>query len=120
MTGKFWLKLYFEILEDAKMGRMPAHLWKFTIQLFLPAGTTGDNGALRPVEDMKWAVRLPQERVIEYLRRQAEVGIVREPEPGRWMVVNFARRQAAVPAVERWKRGKKARFPLRAGGALPP
>ena len=38
MGAKFWIKLYHEILDDPKMGRMPDRLWRRTIELFLLAG----------------------------------------------------------------------------------
>jgi len=42
MTGNYWIKLYIEILHDAKMGAMSDRLWRRTIEMFLLAGEKMD------------------------------------------------------------------------------
>ena len=101
MTTKYWIKLYMEILDDPKMGRLPDHLWRCAVELFLLAGRHGNDGALPPVDEMAWTLRLSDEQLLEDLRGLAEVGVVMEAEPGRWVVTNFSKRQAAVPVEER-------------------
>jgi len=58
MATKFWIKLYVEILDDAKMGRLSNHLWRRAVEFFLLAGREGNDGALPPVEEMAWTLRL--------------------------------------------------------------
>lgn len=104
MTTKFWVKLYIEILDDPKMGRLANHLWRRAVELFLLAGREGNDGALPPVEEMAWILRLSEDKVLEDLHGLAEVGVVHEAEPGVWFVTHFAQRQAAVPVEERVRR----------------
>ena len=101
MSTRFWIKLYIEILDDPKMGRLLNHLWRRAVELFLLAGRQGNDGALPPVEEMAWTLRLMEDKVLEDLHGLAEVGVVHEAEPGKWMVTHFAKWQAAVPVDER-------------------
>jgi hypothetical protein len=104
MTTRIWVKLYLEILDDPMMGRLPNHLWRRAVECFLLAGRQGNDGALPPVEEMAWTLRLPEEKVLEDLRGLAEVGVVHEVGTGQWMVTHFAKRQAAIPVEERVRR----------------
>ena len=104
MTTRIWVKLYLEILDDPMMGRLPNHLWRRAVECFLLAGRQGNDGALPPVEEMAWTLRLPEEKVLEDLRGLAEVGVVHEVGTGQWMVAHFAKRQAAIPVEERMRR----------------
>jgi len=101
MTKKIWIKLFIEILDDPKMGRLQNHLWRRAVELFLLAGREGNDGALPPVEEMAWTLRLVEDKVLEDLHGLAEVGVVHEAEPGKWMVTHFAKWQAAIPVDER-------------------
>jgi hypothetical protein len=101
-----WVKLYIEILDDPKMGRLAHHHWRRVIELILLAGRTGNDGALPPVEEMAWTLRLSPDRMLEDLHSLAEVGVVHEAQPGTWIVTNFARRQSPVPLEERVRMSK--------------
>ena len=101
MSTRFWIKLYIEILDDPKMGRLLNHLWRRAVELFLLAGRQGNDGALPPVEEMAWILRLSEDKLLEDLQRLVEVGVVHIAEPGKWMVTHFAKWQAAVPVDER-------------------
>lgn len=98
---KRWIKLYVEILDDPKMGRMPDWLFRRAIELFLLAGRNGNDGVLPPVEDMAWILRLDETKLREALHGLAEVGVVHEAEPDVWMVTHFAERQDADTPAER-------------------
>jgi len=95
MTARFWVKLYIEILDDPKMGRLANHLWRRAVELFLLAGREGNDGALPPVEEMAWTLRLSADKVLEDLHGLAEVGVVHEAEPGVWFVTHFKERQTS-------------------------
>ncbi len=103
MTTRFWVKLYVEILDDPKMGRLANHLWRRAVELFLLAGREGNDGALPPVEEMAWTLRLSEDKVLEDLHGLAEVGVVHEAESGVWFVTNFKERQTSE-SYERVKR----------------
>jgi DnaD/phage-associated family protein len=100
--GRFtWIKLYTEILGDPKMGRLPDYLWRRAVELFLLAGQTGTTGQLPPVEEMAWVLRLEPSKLGQNLQSLAEIGVVHEAEPGKWVVTHFAKRQAAMSDTER-------------------
>src|SRR5512137_1857578 len=103
MTKKFWIKLYMEILDDPKMGRLPDHLWRLAVELFLLAGKTGNDGQLPPVVEMAWALRADEGEMLEDLRSLSEVGIVHVTDEGTWFVTHFQERQVSE-SYERVKR----------------
>jgi hypothetical protein len=105
MAARFWIKLYIELLDDAKMARLPNHLWRRAVELFLLAGRVGDDGALPPVEEMAWSLRLDKDKLLEDLLGLAEVGVVQpctvpipnagagKAGPNAWFVTGFKQRQ---------------------------
>ena len=95
MATRFWVKLYIEILDDPKMGRLSNHLWRRAVEFILLAGKQDGDGALPPVEEMAWTLRLSADKVLEDLHGLAEVGVVHEAEPGAWFVTNFKERQTS-------------------------
>lgn len=112
--GRFtWIKLYTEILDDPKMGRMPDYLWRRAVELFLLAGKTGTTGQLPPVEEIAWVLRLEPSRLAQNLHGLAEVGVVHEAEPGKWVVTHFAKRQAAMSDAERKQKQRAGENPSR-------
>ncbi len=107
-----WIKLYIEVLSDAKIARLPDYLWRRAVELFLLAGKEGNDGALPPVSVMGWELRLDETKLTEHLMALSAVGVVHEAEPGKWVVTNFAKRQASMTEAERQRR-------YRAGKAKP-
>lgn len=100
---RLWIKLYIEILDDAKMGRLPDWLWRRAVELFLIAGENGDDGILPPEDDLVWRLRLDRSGLLNALRALQELGIVKEAEPEHWIVCNFKERQYSE-SYERVKR----------------
>jgi hypothetical protein len=100
MAAKYWIKLYHEILEDSKMGRLPDDLWRRAIELFLMAGELDDQGKLPCTGDIAWRLRLTEEALEADLTRLEAVGIMTKT-PDCWLVTNFAKRQAATETVDR-------------------
>lgn len=107
MGATYWVKLYHEVLNDPKMGRLTDRLWRRVIECFLLAGEQGEGGYLPSVEDMAWTLRCDAGRLEAELAQIAEkTGIVEKrttdvPGQVRWFVVNFEARQAAVAPAER-------------------
>jgi len=93
MTRKIWIKLYIEVLDDPKMGRLPDHLWRRAVELFLLAGKCGDDGRLPPVEEIAWSLHTDEASVLEDLRALEALGIVHAVDPQAWVVTNFRERQ---------------------------
>jgi len=109
MRAQYWIKLYHEILDDGKMGRLPDRLWRRAIALVLMAGEEHENGDLPSLEDMTWRLRLSKDELLEDLHKLAEVNIVTQLEDGTWFVTNFAERQRARTNAERQKRYRERR-----------
>lgn len=97
---RIWIKLFIEILDDPKMGRLPDWLWRRAIELFLLAGENGSDGLLQPVMDMAWRLRTSEDDLIKTLRTLSQIGVVHEAPEG-WTVTHFKERQAALTATER-------------------
>ena len=103
MASKYWIKLYHEILDDPKMGRLPDRLWRRVIEMFLLAGETDQEGQLPTIEDMAWRLRIPEDELRADLERIEQAGIV-SIEGDRYIVTRFAERQAPVSDAERMRR----------------
>ena len=46
MASKYWIKLYYEILDDPKLGKLTDWLFRRAIELFLLAGENDNDGLL--------------------------------------------------------------------------
>ena len=106
MASRYWIKLYHEILDDPKMGRLPHRTWRRAIEMFLLAGDCEDDGRLPDVGDIAWRLRADPDELAEDFQRLAEVEIIAQDEAG-WYVVHFSERQAPVPTAERVRQYRK-------------
>jgi hypothetical protein len=109
MGALYWIKLYHEILNDPKMGRLGDRLWRRVIECFLLAGQQAEGGYLPAVEDMAWTLRCAADELEAELAEIAQRTGILAKRDGRWFVVNFAARQAAVPSTERVRAHRWAR-----------
>ncbi len=100
MTAYTWIKLYIEILDDPKVGLMPDWEFRRFIQFLLVARERNQGGLLGPVSELAWRLRSSEDDMLKSLRAMSEIGIVAETPDG-WLVVNFAKRQAALTDAER-------------------
>ena len=110
MAANYWLKLYYEMLDDPKVARLPDSSYRRFIECLLLAGETDSGGLLPAIEDMSWRLRLSETALSQDMSRLAMAGIVelREHDQGeRWFVTKFADRQAAVSGAERVKRHRE-------------
>lgn len=93
-----WIKLYTEMLDDAKIGRMTEVMRYRFIELMLLAGECDRDGWLisgstpMTIDDIAWRLRKEQTVVEETLNQLREIGIA-EYTDGAWLIVNFAARQ---------------------------
>jgi hypothetical protein len=101
------VKLYHEILDDPKVGRLGDRLAWRMVQCFLLAGEANARGQLPPIEDMAWRFRMQAETLESDLIELQKVGIVGHSD-GRWFVVNFEERQAPMSGAERMQRKRAA------------
>lgn len=111
MASKYWLKLYHEMLDDAKVARLPDSIWRRFIECLLLAGEMDEGGFLPPLPDMAWRLRVDDTTMGQDLSRLALAGMVElkidSEDNERWYVSNFAKRQSASPGAERVKQWRK-------------
>lgn len=103
MPSFYWIKLYHEILNDPKMGRLSDRLWRRCIECFLMAGQQADDGYLPCTADMAWMLRTDEATLVADLTALAEYNILEERD-GRWYVINFTKRQDADTPAEKQAR----------------
>ncbi|KPJ95388.1 MAG: hypothetical protein AMJ53_02895 [Gammaproteobacteria bacterium SG8_11] len=102
MAAKYWLKLYYDMLDDPKIGKLrPALRWRF-IECLLVAGECDDDGYIPDPAEYAWRVRADTETVETDFVQLAEGGLLSQ-NGGRWLVTKFSERQAPVPPTERWR-----------------
>jgi len=106
MASYYWIKLYHEILDDPKMGRLSDRLWRRTVEMFLMAGRQGGDGELPSISDMAWTLRLSPDELQADLDELEKVGIIRQDD-GDPFVVHFAERQAPDTPAERKRRQRE-------------
>ena len=103
MASKYWIKIYHEILDDPKMGRMSDMLWRRTIELFLIAGEQDNEGHLPKLGDMAYRLRLSDDELSKDLDELQKMNIIHSDD-GAWIVTKFAERQLPVSDAERMRR----------------
>lgn len=103
MASKYWIKLYHEILDDHKMGMLSDRLYRRVIELFLIAGECDLDGVLPDLDAMAWRLRLSPGELDLDLQELRKSNIV-TLQSGKWIVTNFAERQAPVSDAERMQR----------------
>lgn len=108
MAATYWIKLYHEILDDPKMGRLPDHLFRRAIEMFLLAGSEDNGGYLPKLADMAWRLHTGEEDVLNCLEALSKLDIVEETDDG-WLVVHFSDRQDAASNAERQARYRSRR-----------
>lgn len=108
MASKYWIKLYIEILDDPKMGLLNDRLYRRTIELFLIAGETDQEGLLPPLRELAWRLRVTEKQILQDLKKLEQVDITAN-EGERWMITNFAERQAPVSDAERMRQLRSRR-----------
>ena len=114
MSAFYYIKLYHEILDDPKMGRLPDRLYRRAIECFCLAGELRHEtlGRLPPVSEIAWKLHLTDQEMLENeLDQLARVGILEyrceTPLDGYWFVTNFAKRQEAISGKERTANSRK-------------
>ena len=109
-----WIRLYTEMLDDPKLGRLPdATKWRMC-QLFLFAGECDAEGYLvngkdsLTVEDIAWRLRINSDELQSDLDLLTGMGII-DCEDGTWMIVKFSERQPRPQSEKRkaWRERKR-------------
>ena len=102
-TNNYWMKLWFDILRDPKMGMLPDRLWRRVIELFLIAGQRGEEGLLPDVPEIAWQLNRSAQSITNDLEKIRKTGIVDINVDGVWYVTNFKKRNAPVDYAKRIK-----------------
>ena len=95
-----WLKLYVDILDDPKMGRMSDYLFRSTILFFLVACKNGGSGELPDRDSLAWLLRKEVKEIDDVIGCLIECGIVIQRE-GKCIVKNYVKRQSPMNFNER-------------------
>lgn len=107
MASFHWIKLYQDILNDPKMGRLSDSAFRRCIELFLMAGQADErDGRLPARADIAWALRIDEAQLDTDWAELEKAGIVAEVN-GVPFVVNFAKRQEALSSTERSRKSRK-------------
>ena len=113
MPSMPWIKLYTEMLDDPKLGRLPSAVkWHF-VALCLMAGECDAEGYLvngdvaLTTDEIAW--RLRDKEILGSLEVMVECGIMAQDEDGSWFVVNFSKRQGRSQSEKRrqWRERKR-------------
>jgi len=96
----YWIKLYFEILDDPKMGTLSDRLWRRVVELFLIAGQVHKDGWIPDTKQLAWMLRMDPGELDKELLEIRQLGIIKGA-PGGWWICNFKKRQDASTSTER-------------------
>lgn len=108
---RYWIKLWIDLLDDAKFGELPDWQWRRFFEFCLVAGELGQDGLLPPVKQLAWRIRTPENKCRDALLALSEVGVVTEKPEG-WYIVNFAKRQSPVDPAERQRQHRISHEPV--------
>ena len=104
MASRYWIKLYQEILDDPKMGRLSDALFRRTIELsYWPVIM---NDGFSGIADISWRLRVLKMR--RHLAELRSYGILSQDEQGRWSVTHFKERQSADSTTQRMRHYRSA------------
>lgn len=110
MASKYWIKLYHEMLDDPKVGRLNDSIYRRFIECLLLAGELDASGLLPLIEDMAWRLHIAETALSQDMSRLAMGGLVELKQhegQERWFVTKFAERQAPSSAAERMRELRK-------------
>ena len=108
MATKYWLKFFYEVVDDPKMGRLPDNLWRRFFECCAIAGELNQHGRLPPLTDISWRLRIDIGTLESEFDQLARIGLfdfrADNVLDGYWMVTNFEKRQKAMPKAEFMRR----------------
>lgn len=93
-----WFRFYHDVLDDPKVQRLEPALFKAWVNLLCLASKADDRGHLPSVEDIAFALRIPDADAIDVVERLTERGLI----DGDWselVIHNWAGRQKASDNV---------------------
>jgi len=112
MASNYWAKLWIEILDDSKVGRLSDNLWRRFVECILLAKEIDDDGRIPSISDIAWRLRLDEESLRAEFEQLARVGLLdyisSDPLDRHWIVTNYTKRQGPQTVAERVSRHRKA------------
>ncbi len=105
MASNYWIKLYHEMLDDCKIGRLSDSQFRLMINLFLLAGDCEQDGYLPTIEDIRWRLRNPENFDAD-MATLMDLQILTTDE-GVLVVNKFSERQSAMDPTERTRRRRE-------------
>ena len=115
MSSMPWIKLWTDILDDPKMGRLTKPVkWRF-VELCLLAGECDAEGYLvngneaLEIRDICWRLRADASELVEDMEMLQSVGLLCQDDDGSWFVTNFSQRQGRPQHEKReqWRERKQ-------------
>ncbi len=109
-----WIKLYTEMLDDPKIGRLSEVIRYRFIELLLLAGECDEDGWLvngdtpLAIEDIAWRLRKDEATIQETMAQLQRVGLI-DCQDDTWLIVKFAVRQERPQKVKReqWREAQQ-------------
>lgn len=100
-----WFRFYDDAVNDPKVQRLPAPLFKLWVNVLCLASK--NNGALPPIADMAFVLRLPEKKITEFLNELVGAGLIDRHEdslsPHNW----HGRQFESDSAAERMRRHRQ-------------
>ena len=94
---RYWIKLWTEIVNDPKMGRLSDRQFRTCINLFAIAGIIDRDGELPSQSDIAWQMRVASADLGDDLAALSEVGII-ENRNGVLVVRKWQQRNSQAPS----------------------
>lgn len=115
-TSMPWVKLYTELLDDPKLGKLPDLAKLRFIQMLLIAGECDMNGCLmngdQPLtaDEIAWRLRIDGKTFADELATLLAAGLVEQCD-GAYCIKNFAKRQGRPQSARqaKWRDAQKAK-----------
>lgn len=110
MAHYYYIKLYNELLDDPKIGRLEDSVKWLFVELLLVAGEYNQAGTLPDLPEVAWRLRKNQGPALEQFERGIDdlfkVGILTTTPEGFAQVKNFEKRQGRMSGAERVARAR--------------
>lgn len=113
-----WLRLYDDVLDDPKVQRLPAHLFKAWINLLCLANKSDERGTLPCTEDIAFRLRLKPSEAERIMDALEQAGLMERAETG-WQPHQWENRQRRSDDVAERVRTWRAENPRQNSAPAP-
>jgi DnaD/phage-associated family protein len=121
MTPPLWLKLWIDMLDDAKVAKMSDWQFRKFINSMLVAKECDKDGLLPSIQELAWRLRESEKQITKALTDLSSYGVVRfDAHTGTWLIVNFKKRQMVSDSVDRVRRYRERQKVKDCNAVTPP